>query len=366
MSHVIGRGRYAHETYPTGSNGGGSSAIAGTQYVFVFRPGDPLGNHQNVYTSWLALYTAASTVAGGVRVFCDDNLGAIHITSGAWIIDGWVFDSAASFVNANGGAIVNVDDGVVFMPNADGNLTFTIGPWTYMVSASAGVAPITLATGECNVVLEEFSAINSLGVKGFFHVTGAAADAFLWLHMTNASIGDSAHPTILFDAGAGGQVNMVSSEIHTLALSGAGIAGLEVFPSYDSNVEYPNAPTFVFGMLNENAGTNGAIPTITKQAGLGGAGAAATISGDATAGIITLTSGAGPAPGVAAHVTFVRTRSDIPHAVLFSPANAVAANAQANITGAPYVTNITVNGFDVAFFVFGGALVAGEWAYLVL
>jgi hypothetical protein len=332
-------------------------------YSVVLRPGDTSGA-DNVFTSWTALYAACAGIPGGVRVVCDDSLGAIHVPAGAYVISGWLFESVASFVNANGGAIVTWDDGATIVADANGNISFAVGEWLYWNSASATKPVITLATGECNVQLRPFSAINSLGAHGFFSVTGAAASAFLWLDMRNASLGDSTHPTILLAAGAAGQVNMVSAEIHTLALQGAGIAGLNVFVSYDSNVEYPNAPTFRWGALNEDAGTTGDTPpTPTAGAQSGGGTPAISANANANAGAISITPGVGVSAGEMVVCTFARPFNVAPRAVVIVPADAATANA---LGDAWYVSGLTAAKFAISVTT---ALAAGTkftWYYHVL
>ncbi len=345
------------QPYPVAPEAGGGTVVP-PLYSVVLRPGDTSGA-DNVFTSWAALYAACNGIPGGVRVVGDDTLGAIHIPAGAYVISNWRFDSEPSFTNANGGAVFIWDDGATIVKDANGNIGFTLGSWTYFESASTTTAVLTLATGEVNVKLEAFSAINSTGAHGFFHVTGLLAAAFLWLHMTNASIGDSAHPTIIFEAGAGGQVNMVSSEIHTLALQGAGIAGLEVFPSYDSNVETPNAPTFVWGNGNENMGTQGLAPVVAPLAAAGvGATAVLTPGSDATAGSILLTPAGAPTAGDQFSVTFARAFNAAPKTVLFSPGNAAASASNFILAN---ISSVTANGWR---YTTANALVAGT-SYLL-
>jgi len=240
------------------SGGGGSSGGSGQTYSYVLQPGGTAGG--NVYTSWSTLYAAASAVKGGARVVVDDSLGAVHITTGSWNIDQWTFATPASFTNANGGTIINVDDGATFTFG-----TMTLGPWIYMVAASATTSPVTLATGEMNVYMQAFSAINETGAHPFFNVTGVAASAYLWLHMENSSIGDQTHATIELTSGAGGQINMVSSEIHAAAIQGSG-SGFLLFADVSSFVEAENVgvlePSASRDLTWQNDGDN--VPHIAQ------------------------------------------------------------------------------------------------------
>lgn len=339
------------------------SGVIPPLYSVVLAPGSS-STADNVFTSWPALYAACSGIQGGVRVVGNDSGGPIHIPAGAWDINNWRFDSEASFTNPTGGAVFNVDDGATFVPGPSGNLAFTLGPWTVFTAAATTTAPITLATGEVNVTLEHFSAIDSTGAHPFFNVTGALAAAFLWLHLQNASLGDSAHAVISLAAGAGGQINMTESEIHVSALAGAGIAGLEVFVGYDSNVESPNgAANLQWGTLNENAGTQGLLPTVVAGAAAGvGAVAAIAAGSNDTAGSITITPAGVPAAGIYLGFNVARAFNSAPRAILLFPMNAPAASVAANI----FVSGVSATTFLVESNVALTAGTAYQWSYLVL
>jgi hypothetical protein len=90
-------------TGPTGSTAGG-------QFVFVLRPGDPLGNHDNVYVDSNSLFAAMSTVQGGKRIEIDGSLAPVNWTAnGVQDLTGVEFYGPQPTLQ---GYTLNLDDGV--------------------------------------------------------------------------------------------------------------------------------------------------------------------------------------------------------------------------------------------------------------
>jgi len=172
MSHVIGRGRYARETYPFGSGGTGGGSIAATQYVFVFRPGDPLGNRQNIYTSWTSVYAAMSSVQGSKRLEIDGSFAPVHIPAGAYNLSGVEFFSAQDTVQ---GFTVIMDDGATITFDSLFNNGVTI--------QSQSSSPVfTQTAGNAFVFCYNSGTfLSELGAAPFFRVTTTATELYLLL-----------------------------------------------------------------------------------------------------------------------------------------------------------------------------------------
>lgn len=90
-----------------GGSGSGGGSIAEPRTTFVFRPGDPSGPHQNVYTAFATLMAAVGTVEGTKRILFDDTFGAPDIPAGAWDFTDCILDAISTLTN------VDVLDGAV-------------------------------------------------------------------------------------------------------------------------------------------------------------------------------------------------------------------------------------------------------------
>lgn len=81
-----------------------------TAPVFVLRPGDPLGQHDNVYLDSTSLWNAASLVSGSKRIEIDGSLAVVN-----WLADGLQDVSGVEFFSSQEalqGYTLNLNDGV--------------------------------------------------------------------------------------------------------------------------------------------------------------------------------------------------------------------------------------------------------------
>lgn len=204
--------------------GGGSTATGGA--ALIYRPGGTTAG--NVYATWSALYAVLSTVAGPRTVQIDDSIvspAVIPVADTPYNLDSVSLTSNANFDNANGGAILQLADGV--------QLSFgllTIGEWLLVQSMATAAPVVTVASGkECNVVLASFSGLQSTGAAAFFEVqTGG----FLWFDLTNCAIGDDTHPVVRVEAvvsGKPGQANARESSLRANLFTGPGATDFDLF-----------------------------------------------------------------------------------------------------------------------------------------
>lgn len=114
------------------------------------------------------------------------------------------------------------------------------------------------------------------------------------------------------------------------------------------------------GSVKAKFGGTGSAPTIAAGAKLGGGGTVA-IAGTDSAGVITITVGAGPTTqGSFADITFASAYAAAPYVILY-PANEAGAvnNPYFNVTSTTGGFSFNVGDFTITF-------VAGKWNYMVI
>lgn len=94
--------------------GGGGVAVSAPRTDFVFRPGDPLGARQNVYTDWAAMFAAIATVQGTKRVLLDDEfVTPIAVPVGSWDVTDVEFVGIGPGVVVGLGTVMSFPTGAV-------------------------------------------------------------------------------------------------------------------------------------------------------------------------------------------------------------------------------------------------------------
>jgi hypothetical protein len=134
-----------------------------------------------------------------------------------------------------------------------------------------------------------------------------------------------------------GQVIVGSSGSYSVNTDGGG-----VLLTYDVDINgwVPQAILALAGTLGPNATSSGPTPGIAPGANAG-TGARASIAGTDTAGLITVTVGAGQGAGPQAVVTFATPFTEPPSSVVFSAANLDTGDQIYEL----YVDTVTATGF---------------------
>ncbi len=165
-----------------------------TLYSVVLRPGDTTGA-PNVFKSWSALYAATAAIQGGVRVTCDDSLGAIVVPPGNYAIDGW------QLVNGNGFAVVTIADGA----HATWRNLWIDG---LSVVFNGATDFQSIASGGTNLYMTDGSSLQCTSTGHFLSSTGTA---FAFVSSQAAcGVGDGTH--VVFSASAGGTLEIFAIE----------------------------------------------------------------------------------------------------------------------------------------------------------
>jgi hypothetical protein len=210
--------------------------------AFVFQPGGIAGG--NVYTTWQALYAAASLSSGPIWVFVNDNDGArpAHVTAGTYNVQNWTFQGAQRPVTVPGAAQLIFDDGAVFVFNKlrlqfikfvqNGN---TVPVWT----APAGQSRVWIA--EQTVLCPTPLAVAAVP-------WGALPNgATLVLNIVGSTIGDGTHAAISMVAGSTLIAVCISGNVTANAVSGgAGTFTLSVDNATTVNLTQAPVPTVSF------------------------------------------------------------------------------------------------------------------------
>lgn len=170
--------------------GGGSGGIA-----FVYQPGGTAS--ANVYTSWAALYTALSVVAGPKTIQIDDSFTSpAVIPAGAYNLDGVTFTAVVNFSSATGGAVMQLASGVTF---TFGQLTFTDA---LLVQSQAIATVYSVGAGvEANLYLLNGSQLDCLAAGAFMDVQ-AGGFGLVFAHH-DVSVGDGVHTVFTAHAASG-------------------------------------------------------------------------------------------------------------------------------------------------------------------
>lgn len=171
----------------------GGGGVVPPLYSVVLRPGDTSGA-DNVFPAWAALMAACENIQGGVRVFFDDSLGAIHIPAGTWpTMHGWVWCATENFTSQSGGAVVTVDDGA----HLSWDTLLMIGPMDVTYN---GTTDCFAATTEANLLVQAGVFLTCTAAGRFLTASGASGFGFVIAYPNN-SFGDGTHPVF---AGVGG------------------------------------------------------------------------------------------------------------------------------------------------------------------
>jgi len=123
MSHIIGRGRYARESYPQSPTAGGGGGLPN---VLTLQPGGSAAP-PNQFIDWNSLYTEFLKTKGPVRISFDSTFvpsGKVTLPLATYDIQGRALWSTSG-LNPNGGTEVEIrqivepeDFGAEFTPEA--------------------------------------------------------------------------------------------------------------------------------------------------------------------------------------------------------------------------------------------------------
>jgi hypothetical protein len=166
--------------------------------VLVWRPGDPAGDHSNVFTQWTTLIAARNALNGPAWIALDGSFSSTFtVTAGAWNVD------ATTFVSLNLFQTITVATGA----------TFT---WTKLVLDACELlnasttTPITVQTSFFLLQLNNGAQLQGSASQPAFRTSGTVfgnvqASRGAW-------IGDSGVHRSTLDIGAGGNVTIVAND----------------------------------------------------------------------------------------------------------------------------------------------------------
>jgi hypothetical protein len=185
MGLIIGRGRYARETYPTfaarGDAFGGGPVFVLDELSQVYPPGG------NVYTSWAALMLDANQVKGQKWI---DVVGTGHVTAGSWNMD------LVTFVGefAIDGSILLFAAGATFTAT-----TFYMQNIGFIQNGGAG-APVVVPNATDLEIFMDAAFANGSATGPFFSVLGSGN---LIVQAYNSSVGDGVNVAVAIAVAAG-------------------------------------------------------------------------------------------------------------------------------------------------------------------
>jgi hypothetical protein len=241
---IASRARWAEQHYPDpNAFGSGGQALV---YSVVLRPGDPLGDHDNVFTTFTALYAMASTVPGGVRVSVDDSLAPTHITAGVYNLDGWVI------VNGEGEATLLIDDGA----SATWNNLWLDG----LIVQGNNTAPFFHPTsGQANLYISDGATVQSLAAGPFIQADGTS---FVFVTSAQAdNIGDGAHVTFTSTGAGALELFMSGGSLAPGSITGSGSS-----LNWESSTSVPDLTTLTGVSLFYESGpqqaSNGGVANV--------------------------------------------------------------------------------------------------------
>ena len=189
MSHLIGRGRYRGEAYPSQPVGFTPLGVAAS---FVLRPGGAAG--PGVFTDPEALRGALLTVDPGLFkvVTVDPSLANAHLTPGRWAVNLTTFQLQLA---ATGDFSLHIDTGAVL------DTTWLRFASDLIVSEEAvGTSPI-VTSANTQVILDEDAELATVaGAAPLLHVTTVGNFSKLFLN-GESQVGDASHHVATVDAG---------------------------------------------------------------------------------------------------------------------------------------------------------------------
>ena len=212
-------------------------AIVGPMATFVFQPGGVTSG--NVFTTFAALYAAATLSRGPITVKVDDSLGAAHITAGGpYNFDGWTFLGTKLL-----STVLNIDAGVTFSFQSlviDDALTVTMAAAATMMTVTSGFPALYLRGQSTFQNSTATAPIRNSG--GSFFVQSSYVGAF----------GDGVHPVLTVDVGQFAFANMYDNS--GLLLNA--VAGLGTFQiTYDSSTFVQNQTVSTFTKVLADSAT---------------------------------------------------------------------------------------------------------------
>jgi len=200
--------------------GGGGGGKGGTQYAFVYRPGDP-APIENVYATWPTLYAAMQQVQGPKLLQIDDSLvSPAVVPAGTYDMSGVTITAVANTSTFTGGAQLSLADGVHWTLDSGGTIAFDAALWLTCSPTSAVIA--VPAGKEYNILLHEGAWVQVLGGTAPFVSVSATGFLAFFMHAL-CGFGDDTH--VVVAAGAGPNncvVHAIESTVGNNATTGAG------------------------------------------------------------------------------------------------------------------------------------------------
>lgn len=200
--HVIGRGRYARETYPESKANPAPPPPPAPSLALgaIFRPGVPTASP--AFATWAEIQTEIAKADGFILIAVDSSIAPAIIQAADGVTDGQgsaVLTSYADFVGAapgNNGDILTVDDGAVLhrFRGFVANLTVffdcrTVTPLTYnetpgsqdiiRIETASLITTLTATIPACNVsgslnIEADGAIIGQTGAQALFHMVSGA------------------------------------------------------------------------------------------------------------------------------------------------------------------------------------------------
>jgi hypothetical protein len=191
--------------------GGGGIAIAEPRTCFVFRPGDPAGARENVYTDWPTLMAAVGNVQGCKTIEVDDSIVSPAIVpAGIWNVDDVLITSFIPVLPAFlPFSVLEFSDGASLVTPATGVWQFA--NINLRNGAAATGSPIVMASFVSLVTMQTVNAA-SLSASPLIDQTGLIALVELRRFSRINTVGFSPTPVRALAANGAGLLLVVTQD----------------------------------------------------------------------------------------------------------------------------------------------------------
>jgi hypothetical protein len=268
MSHIIGRGRYARETYPKPAKAGGGST--GCQAAVVFSPDPPCTPTTTIRSDRSADQSPITGTPVGATNLGSDTTGATTGVSGSYatVSGGDQNVASADFATVSGGAENEASGEFSTVPG--GVLNFALAELAY-----AGGGEESVSAGQASVSLGTECAAANLGSVAIGLGAGALGDAAVALSTCEAT-GDGSFAVgggnsenkagtggFSFSIAAGGVTVTITGDATASFLIGGGVTILPINPKFAAAANRTVATNPVFAAGDTTFDLDSAIDSTT-------------------------------------------------------------------------------------------------------